>query len=395
MVRVVTLSISRRTDFSAEFVASEQQIPVDLWAACFPPPLEGHWWYRLLEHSGLDGQFQIFYAIIRADGRPVGIAPMFTMELPIEFVVPAGVRPFLSTLGKVVPSLSRPRILFIGSPCSDEGAIGLLPDVDRLDAMECVQQAAEGEARKRNAAMVVWKDFSPPWQPDLGRLAARAGLFTMTSFPGTIVEVPTASKSDYFAAMRSQRRYNLRRKLRQSEQSFDAQVEVVQQPDDATLDRIYELFLQTRDRATTKFEELDRRFFEAAARERVSHFILLREPMTREIVAFMLCFDLGDIVINKYIGIDYARPKNWFLFFRLFDVALDWALARGARAMQSGQTGYSAKFEQAHRLVPLMLYGKHRNVFWHWFCSLIVKQIRWDTLDEALAEYVRAHPDAT
>jgi hypothetical protein len=388
------LAISKRAKFSAEFVASEQQIPVDLWATCFPPSLEGQWWYRLLERSGVEQQFQIFYALISADGRPSGIAPMFTMELPIEFVVPPGLRPFLAALGKAAPALSRPRILFIGSPCSDEGTLGLLDDVDRQGAIDCVQQAAERQARERGAAMVIWKDFPVSWQRDLDQLAERARLFTMTSFPGTIVEVPTGRKSDYFAAMRAQRRYNLRRKLRQSEQSFAALVEVVQQPDSATLDRVYALFSQTRDRAAMTFENLDRKFFEAAAREPQSHFILLREPVTREIVAFMLCFDTGEVVINKFIGLDYTRPKQWFLFFRLFDVALDWALTRGARAIQSGQTGYSAKFEQAHRLVPLTLYGKHRNIFWHWLCSRMVKQIRWDTLDESLAEYVRAHPDA-
>ena len=57
-----------------------------------------------------------------------------------------------------LPSLSRPRILFIGSPCSDEGAIGLLPDTDRARALDCAQ-VAEDEARKRSAAMVIWKDF--------------------------------------------------------------------------------------------------------------------------------------------------------------------------------------------------------------------------------------------
>ncbi|MGZ5829819.1 MAG: GNAT family N-acetyltransferase [Xanthobacteraceae bacterium] len=388
------MSISRQAGFSAELVASERQIPVDLWAACFPPAVEGHWWYRLLEHSGLEQQFQIFYAVLRYDGRPVGIAPMFTMELPLEFVVPPAARPFLSLLGNALPSLSRPRILFIGSPCSDEGAIGLLPDANRARALDCVQQAAEDEARKRSATMVIWKDFPSAWQADLAGLAQRFALFTMASFPGAIVRVPSSQKSDYFAGMRAQRRYNLRRKLRQSEQNFPAEVEVVQEPDDVTLDRIYALFLQTRERATTTFEEFDRRFFETAARASISHFILLREPGTREIVAFMLCFDLGDLVINKYIGIDYARPREWFLYFRLFDVALDWALARGARALQSGQTGYSAKFEQGHQLVPLTLYGKHRNRLWHWLCSLVVRQIRWDTLDEDLAEYVRAHPEA-
>src|SRR4029077_19711944 len=114
----------------------------------------------------------------------------------------------------------------------------------------------------------------------------------------------------------------------------------------------------TRGRATTNFERLDRRFFESAAREPCAHFILLREKATRDIVAFMLCFDLGGAVINKYIGIDYARPNDWYLLFRLIDVAVDWTLSRGGRLMQGGQTGYSAKLEQGHRLGPPPNFGK-------------------------------------
>jgi len=32
-------------------------------------------------------------------------------------------------------------------------------------------------------------------------------------------------------------------------------------------------------------------------------------------LAFMLCFDMGERVINKYIGLDYGRPKEWSLYF--------------------------------------------------------------------------------
>jgi hypothetical protein len=31
-------------------------------------------------------------------------------------------------------------------------------------------------------------------------------------------------------------------------------------------------------------------------------------------VAFMLCFDMGDRLINMLIGMDYSRPKEWIFF---------------------------------------------------------------------------------
>jgi hypothetical protein len=113
-------------------------------------------------------------------------------------------------------------------------------------------------------------------------------------------------------------------------------------------------------------------------------------------VAFMLCFHIGERVINKYIGLDYSGPREWFLFLRLFDAAVDWALARGATSLQSGQTGYPAKIEQGHRLVPLTNWARHRNPVWHRIGAYVAGRIRWQTLDDDLATYVKAGraPDA-
>jgi hypothetical protein len=376
--------------FSVEFVDSERLIPDALWPACFSPQEEGRWWFRLIESAGVEAQFRIFYALLRQNGEPAGIVPLFQMELPLAFIVPERMVPMLAWIGKMLPNLSQPQILFVGSPCADEGAMGFIPSVDRRAALLFLQGEIEREARRRRA-MMAWKDFPPAWDEDLAWLSARAGLFRMTSFPDAVIDLG-GRKEDYFASMKSTRRNSLKKKLRQSAQNFDAEIEIVQEPDAATLDAIYALFEQTRSRAATQFERLDRRFFEAAARQPVSHFILLRERGSRDIVAFMLCFDLGGAVINKYIGLDYGRPANWFLLFRLIDAAIDWTLARGGKRLQSGQTGYSAKLGQGHRLVPLTIYGKQFNPVFHWLARIVTRNISWATLDEDLAEYVKAHP---
>lgn len=378
--------------FSVEFVASEQRIPDDLWPACFAPGQEGRWWFRLIESAGVGGQFEIFYALLRHNGQPAGIVPLFLMELPLAFIVPDSLVPMLAWIGKMLPNLSQPKILFVGSPCADEGTLGFVPSIDRRAALLFLQHAFEQEARNRRAMVVLWKDLPPAWDEDFAWLSAHAGLFRMTSFPGAVIDLPTGRKEDYFATLKSTRRNSLKKKLRLSAQNFDAEVEVVQHPDAATLDAIYALFANTRDRAPTQFERLDRGFFEAAARQPVSHFLLLRERGTRDIVAFMLCFDLGEVVINKYIGLDYARPADWFLLFRLIDAAIDWTLARGGRRLQSGQTGYSAKLGQGHRLVPLTNYGKQLNPVFQWIARLVTRRVSWETLDKDLAEYVKAHP---
>jgi len=110
-------------------------------------------------------------------------------------------------------------------------------------------------------------------------------------------------------------------------------------------------------------------------------------------LAFMLMFDLGQRVINQFIGIDYIAAPRGFLYFRLFVAAYDWASTTKATVMQSGQTGYMAKLDLGHSLVPLWNYCEHRNPIVNWVCRRIASGISWDTLDTQLGEYLKAHPE--
>ena len=374
--------------FAVRFVQSEAQIDAQLWEACFPPPLEGRWWYATLERAGLEDQFTFLYGVIERDGVPVGIAPAFVMDFPVALVAPPALLGTVARLEKLFPRLVKPRTLFVGSPCADEGTVGMLPGVDTSGALRALQQALEAQARELGAPLLVWKDCPA----DLEWLAREAGLFPVVSFPGTLVELGD-SKEAYFAGLKGSRRHQLRKKIRRSAAAVAVRVDVVQRPDERTLDAVFALFWQTYEKATTKFEKLNRRFFELIAERPQAHFVLLRERSTGDLVAFMLCFDLGTKVINKFIGIDYTRPKEWLLYFRLWDAAVDWALARGAAAIQSGQTGYAPKIETGHRLVPLTNYCAHRNGVIHAVARLAARRIDWSTLDDDLARYARAHPE--
>ena len=379
--------------FSVRFVQSEAQIDPALWEACFAPPLEGRWWYSTLERCGLEDQFSFLYGVIHRDGVPVGIAPAFVMDFPVALVAPPGLLRGIEVLGRVFPALARPRTLFVGSPCADEGTVGMLPGVDSRSVLLALQQALETQARGLGAALLVWKDFPASYAADLQWLARQRRLFRVVSFPGTIVELPLRSKDAYFAALKGSRRHALRKKLRRSAARVDIRVEIVQGPDGRALDALFGLFWQTYQKATTRFEKLNRKFFELVATRTEAHFIVLRERSADEMVAFMLCLDMGSRVINKFIGIDYRRPRDWLLYFRLWDAAVDWALSRGADAIQSGQTGYAPKIETGHRLVPLTNYCAHRNRLVHAIGRAFARHITWSTLDDDLARFLKAHPD--
>jgi len=373
--------------YEAEFLETASQIPDDLWDICFQPPSASRWWYEALERSGIDDQFTFFFGLLKHLGCPVGIAPVFAMDIPVEQVAPREFLRLIQLLGKIWPSVLCQRTLFVGSPILDESRVGLVPHADRRAALLALQFALEAKAAELGASLIVWKDFPESSSADMNWLSRQRGLFRVTSLPNTVVELPSHRKEDYFAALKRSRRYNLKSKLRRSKERVALSVEVLQRPDAKTLDDIFALFWQTYQKSTSKFERLNRRFFEVFAEEQATLFILLREKVSGEMVAFRLSFDMGERLINLFIGMDYSRPKEWMLFFRLWEAAVDVALARGLTAIVSGRSSYEVKIETGHKLVPLNNYCRHRNILLHTIYRTVARRIDWPSLDEALVRF--------
>jgi len=385
----------KQQTFEVEFLNTASQIPSTLWEACFRPPAEGRWWYEALDQSGIDDQFTFLYGLIRHLGCPTGIVPLFLMDVPIEQVAPQVFLRPLRLVGKVVPSVLCQRTLFVGSPILDEGRVGLISQVNRRDALLSLEIALEEKARELRAPMIVWKDFPESSTADLKWLSQRRRFFRVISFPNTVVEFPSGRKDDYFAAMKGSRRRKLKTKLKRSRKQVTVGVEIVQRPDAKTLDEIFGLFWQTYEKSPAKFERLNRKFFELIAEKQPVHFIILRENGAGEMIAFMLCFDMGERLVNMFIGMDYSRPKEWFIFFRLWEAAVDLALSRGFSTIVSGRSSYEAKIEMGHKLVPLNNYCRHRNVVLHHIYRIFGQTIHWSSIDDALARFLKAHPQAS
>ncbi len=386
------LAQRRDKPLTVQFVDTQTHVPSQLWDACFSPPLEGRWWYAMLESSGLEDQFTFFYAVIWDGNRAVGVAPGFHMRLPLSVVIPDALLSVAAKIESIHPSLLRPSAMFVGSPCSDEGTVGLLPGTDREAALLCLQQALRARMAALKIPILVWKDFPEAYTQTLHWLSARSGLFRAESYPGTIVRLP-GSKEAYLESLSSSRRQRYKRMLRRSGERLQIDVSVVERPEATTLDEIFGLFWQAYEHGRTKFEVLNQTFFEKAALHRESRFVLLRDKCTGKLVAFTLCFVLGDRVINKFVGIDCTRPRNLFLKARLWDAVIDWALAIGASSIQSGQTGYATKLMTGHTLVPLSNFCLHRNPIMHAVFRFVGTRIRWQGLDPELSAALLAHPE--
>ncbi len=381
---------------TVQWVDSEKEIPVNLWCKCFRPELEGRFWYACLEHCGIEDQFQFAYGLLYRGSEPIGIAPTFLMNVPVELIAPpllVKLIRLVPLIGQLCPFLVCQKTLFVGSPCADEGTIGLVPGVTLTQVVPQLQDALQKRAAELKAPMIVWKDFSQSDCRQLKPLCASHGMFRVPSYPGTSLRILPGGMEEYYKNLKSSRRHNLKKKLRRSQALAALDVEIVQRPSQEVLDEIFALFWQTYEKGKTKFERLNIRFFQLIAEYDTSFFVLLRDRGNGKLLSFMLCFHLGERVINKFVGFDYSVAADIYLYARLWDAALAWVISTGVQEFQSGQTGYRSKIDLGNYLIPLTNFGKHSNSIINFVYAQIARTISWKTIDSDLEVHLKAHPD--
>ena len=168
------------------------------------------------------------------------------MDVPIELVMPPLVLPIVKIIGKLIPSFLYQRTFFIGSACSDEGHIGIDPKflknsgLTQDDIFICVQEAAEIQAKKYNAPMLVWKDFPQTFHQVLLKISQSKHLFPLVSFPSALVKLQGNKTDDYIASLKSSRRQKLNKKLLTA-MTAPLDVSIVHLPDNQTLHQLYRL----------------------------------------------------------------------------------------------------------------------------------------------------------
>lgn len=341
----------------------------------------------------MPGQFTFLFGVLSRDGAPIGIVPAFVFDVPLELVIPPRIARFVLPIARgPFRALARQRTFFIGNVAGEEGHVGLVAGQRLREVAAFIHSSARVRAGALGAPMLVWKDFPDADRQALDALCEASRTFHIVSYPGSSIPLVAPGYEAFLATRRSEQRRKVKTKLQRGKASLALQTLVVERPGERELEEIFALFRQTYARATTRFEELTAEFFRALARCDEATFIVLRDAGRGPMRAFMLMLDLGDRVINQFIGIDYACDEGAFLYFRLFEAAYDWACTTGAATLHSGQTGYMAKLDMGHALVPLHNFCEHRDRIVNAVLRRGAAGINWDTLDPQLAEYLRAHP---
>ena len=123
------------------------------------------------------------------------------MDVPVDQVAPQQFLRLLRLVGKIMPSVLSQRTLFVGSPILDEGRVGLIPHVNRRDALLSLQLALETKANELRAPLIVWKDFPESSVADFNWLSRQRRLFRVISLPNTRRRISVTQQRGLFRSL--------------------------------------------------------------------------------------------------------------------------------------------------------------------------------------------------
>ncbi len=296
-----------------------------------PDEPEGAAFHKAFLASGIAG-FDCRYLAIFRGTRRVAVVPYFLDELSLNTMLQDG-------LLKRCLSGTKMRIACVGHPSSDFGMIDGEVSADLLALVNATLQ--------RQAALVAYKGFTADL-PLPGFVRVR----------GLPVAVLTLS-GDYYSGLDARRRNDFHHKL---EKTRALRFEECDELPEQLAQQVFQLYLNTYNRAPLRFERLTPDYFRQTAG--IGRFLLCFEA--DQLIGFAQLICKNGKASFKYVGMDYQRSREYGLYYALCLKGIDICLRDGYRRLELGVTSYHFKRLLGSELVETSIYYRHSNPLLNW-----------------------------
>jgi hypothetical protein len=288
-------------------------------------------YYCACQAAGME-EFEFGYFAVYRENEMITVAPYFVTDFRLNTLLPEGI------FKKCLTSI-RFRLACIGNPMVDVGRIHGEVSEEILSAIDR-KLATKG-------SLLAYKGF--------GQHLPLPSYVSANGLPVPVL----ALRPDYYQAMKSKRRNMLGQKLKNAaalryEESIGLPVHLV--------DRAYELYLNTFEKASLKFEKLTRDYFVTTST--LSHYLLFF--LNDELIGFTQLICNGNRIINRYIGLDYAKSHNYGLYFAMFLRAIEFGIREGYTELELGPTSYAFKRLLGATQFPTWNYYRHTSPWINW-----------------------------
>ena len=355
----------------------------DEWNRLFPGDLEDWAYYRAIERSRLSG-FEWLYFGVREKGELLAVVPAFITDYRLDTTLTGPLRRVTRAIARVFPRLLRQRLLSLGSPVGEVCHLGFVVGLDsaaQAHLLDILLSKVEKYARRAGISMLAAKDATMA-QDELWVTAAAAhGLRRQPSLPTALLDIRFDSLDGYLATLSHATRKDLRRKLRAA---AAVRIEWRDNIDDI-IDDVMRLYRETLAHAALTFEELTPEFFTSVLRELGPRARCATYWLDGRLVAFNLVLHDGDVLLDKFLGMDYAFVRRYNLYYLTWLENIRYCIEHGLKRYQSGQGLHREKLRLGSQLRANWLWYRHRNRVFDAVFATFERLFRLDRHDPELA----------
>ncbi|WP_304217440.1 GNAT family N-acetyltransferase [Phenylobacterium aquaticum] len=351
----------------ARVLTSIHQVGQPAWDACFPGALEGFDYLAAVEGAGLS-DFAFRYVLVSDEGRPVGAAPGFICDYPLDTTLNGAGRGLVAAIRRLAPRAFTVRLAALGSPCTEDVGLGVAPGVDPARHGEIARlalQAFETESLAEGCGLIAVKD-APVAIALVGQAARALGYQPTPGMPSAVLDIDFADLDGYLAGLSRATRKDLRRKLRGA-----AALRIEERRDLSGLEaRIEALYAQTRARADQQLENLTAAYFTGVLARMGERAFCVLYFAGDDLIGFNLLLQDAETLLDKFFCMETDRGPAHDLYFISWLHNIGLCLERGLRRYQSGQAGYGAKRRLGCAFPPTEMFFRHRQ-------PLIDRALKW------------------
>jgi len=360
------------------------------WNRLFPGDLEDWSYYRAVEAAALPG-FELLYLALREDGELRAAVPAFITDYRLDTTLTGPLRRVTGAIARVFPRLLRQRLLCLGSPVGEICHLGFAPDCaegEQARLLDTLFSELEKYASERRIAMIASKDASTAQDRLWSGVGAAHGLRRQPSLPTALLDIRFASLDGYLATLSAATRKDLRRKLKAS---GELRLEWRSSVDDI-IDDVMRLYHATLAHAALSFEELTADFFRAVLRGLGPRASCATYWIGDRLVAFNLVLHDGTLLLDKFLGMDYAVARRYNLYYVTWLHNVRYCIEHGLQTYQAGQGLHREKARLGCRLSPNWLWYRHRNRVVDAVFARFERWFQLDRDDPQLATLMHAPP---
>lgn len=369
-------------------VKEVSNIPRHEWDSIFPSSIiENYGYYKTLDESNLPA-FSTHYAIVRENERADCIAPFFTTEFSFDTTIQGPLKRVILSLQKRFPRFLRLKMLFMGSPLTEEGVIGIREGCDKEKILRFLLAGMLNFCNTEKITVITFYNLTSADSYILDFLR-RHKFARMEAFPLARLTIKEHSLEEYIQNLGKSTRKDIRRKLRNSYGSADIRIEEHDKLN-GMLDRVYELYLNNLNDSDVSFEKLTPEYFAGLPDNMPGAVKFFITWVNDKMAAFNLCFVKNDFCIDKYIGFDYDVAYKYSLYFITWCHNIDWCIKHGIRYYQPGTCDYEPKIRLGSDLVPLYISSRLINPVANHLTAPVMRFIepkRFDPILRNLSKY--------